>query len=70
MATKHYIIGQRIEQKWDRTDWVTNEKRKGPPKWLLDMMADRKIDGGFKTKKANLCGECFQYRSVNGACGC
>jgi hypothetical protein len=48
-----------------------NDDRPGiPPQWLLDLIADRKMTGGFSTRPSNLCHGCCQYRSVSGACGC
>jgi hypothetical protein len=41
-----------------------------PPQWVLDLMADRKMSGGFNIKRSNQCPTCFQVRSKNGACGC
>lgn len=37
---------------------------------LLDKEADRKLSGGFNTRKSNLCETCHEYKSVNGTCGC
>lgn len=41
-----------------------------PPQFVLDRIADESLTGKFNVKRANLCGECFQYKSCNGECGC
>ena len=41
-----------------------------PPQAVLDRIADETISGKFNTKRKNLCGGCFQYKSFNGTCGC
>jgi hypothetical protein len=41
-----------------------------PPMWVLDRIADEKFSGGFDVRKSNVCPNCFEARSVNGACGC
>jgi hypothetical protein len=41
-----------------------------PPAWLRDKIADQKFTGGYNVKRANQCPGCFQFRSVNRACGC
>lgn len=47
------------------------ERRKAPPGWLLDKLADEALRGGWSVKQTrNVCSECFQARSVNGSCGC
>jgi hypothetical protein len=56
----------------DGTPWRNTLAGKNtcPPGWVLDLMAERKMTGGFKTKPDNLCQGCNTYRSVNGACLC
>lgn len=46
------------------------ERPNMPPGWLLDREAERSITGGFDVSASNICGDCFQARSVNGECGC
>ena len=71
MATKNY------------TNWISKSPAaqrqlggktafdgKCPPQGVLDKIAERSITAGFSVKRANLCNDCFQYRSVNGECGC
>ena len=83
MGTKHYITAARADQRWDRTDWVTGEMRPSPPGWLLDVLAEEKLTGGYKRtvtngtkiggspkRVSNRCDGCFQLRSVNGTCAC
>lgn len=41
-----------------------------PPGYVLDRLAEETITGKFDTSPANICGDCFQVRSVNGECGC
>jgi hypothetical protein len=43
-----------------------------PPNWVLDRLADRALDGGYKIGKGrkNVCPLCFTTRSVNGTCSC
>ena len=45
-------------------------RRPMPKQETLDMLADRALDGGWKAWKTGTCDECFEVRSVNGACGC
>jgi len=35
-----------------------------------DEAADKKLSGGFKTGKNNICPTCKEARSVNGSCSC
>lgn len=49
---------------------LTGEKRSTPPQWILDADAERRMTGGFRIRKDNLCPGCGEYRSVNGMCGC
>lgn len=46
------------------------DHRPMPSSVTLDRIADRALSGGFKVIKSNLCPECREYRSVNGACAC
>jgi len=46
------------------------DSRNKPPGWLLDKLAEEKLKGGYNTRKDNLCTGCYQYKSVNGSCGC
>lgn len=41
-----------------------------PPLGDLDKAADRKLTGGFSTRRKNICGTCFTARSKNGVCEC
>ena len=45
-----------------------NEGNRPPPQWVLDRIAEESITGKYDT--SNVCGSCFQARSVNGTCGC
>jgi hypothetical protein len=56
----------------DGTPWQNTLTPGGtcPPGWVLDRIAERKLTGGFSTKKANLCADCNTYKSVNGSCLC
>jgi hypothetical protein len=41
-----------------------------PPAWVFDVLAERKLTGGWKIKKQGVCETCFQVKSINGTCGC
>lgn len=41
-----------------------------PPQATLDAAAEFAMTGGWNTRKSNICDDCRQTRSVNGACGC
>jgi hypothetical protein len=50
-----------------------------PPGWVLDLLADRKMDGGYRlvvprgprAGQSNICDRHFLTRSANGTCsGC
>lgn len=49
---------------------IKEPKRSMPPQWALDKAADEKLTGNFNTRKSNICGTCFEAKSVNGSCGC
>ena len=36
----------------------------------IDRLAEEKLTGKFNTRKSNLCGGCYTYRSNNGTCLC
>lgn len=57
----------RAELKNSSTEFRSNRV---PPQAVLDKIAERKITGGYKIVKRNLCKVCFQYRSANGSCEC
>lgn len=46
------------------------DARRVPPPWVLDAAADRKLDGGYKNWRSNICDDCREVRSVAGTCGC
>jgi hypothetical protein len=44
-----------------------------PPGWLLDIIAEEKFTGeprGATRKRKARCLECFEIKSLNGACSC
>jgi hypothetical protein len=46
------------------------EGHRPPPQFVLDRIAEESITGKYDTSASNLCGLCFQARSVNGTCAC
>jgi hypothetical protein len=60
-----------IRDEENRFSWcITRGKRQPPPGGIIDAMAEHKLTGGFSVHKDNLCPDCKEYRSVNGACAC
>jgi len=46
-------------------------KKHQPPGWLLDQIADEKLNGKYTAQqRSNKCDRCFQVKSLNGTCGC
>jgi hypothetical protein len=71
---REYESGERKGNVQHLTD-LRSEKRDGkmPPQSVLDRIADQKLSGGYKrirNGQSNVCGECFETKSVNGSCGC
>lgn len=51
-------------------DEEARKDRKKLPSWVLDKIADEKMDGGWDRRRENLCDKCWTYRSRNGKCLC
>jgi len=45
-----------------------NDRRK-PPEWLLDLIAEEKLKGGYD-KRNKPCKVCFVLKSIDGGCNC
>jgi len=67
-----YTSGSRHGGIQNRVDLVVDRRPTGGIRAMIaaDKAADRAFDGGFRIVKQNLCHDCFEYRSVNGSCGC
>lgn len=63
----------------NKSDIATDYRRKNPeygsrrvsiPGWLLDKMADDKMNQGYSKKKNPVCNKCFTQKSISGNCNC
>jgi hypothetical protein len=45
-------------------------RRPMPKQEVLDALADFALDGGYNTRRGNVCPNCYVAKSVNGTCGC
>lgn len=41
-----------------------------PPEWLLDRIAEQKLNGGYTRKRNPVCQNCFVRKSNSGNCNC
>ncbi len=58
--------GARLRAKLDEKPGFAQARK--IPQEVQDAAAERKLTGGYKTSKGNLCKSCFCYKPANRAC--